>query len=96
MMDDGERLYLIENAAWSTAFAYVAGRQELLNDEGRASELPILAAGEFADLWAKRYRELAERGVHMNGLYIRDIKQHFDAWLAEKQAGNTEEQGEQQ
>lgn len=96
MMDDGERLYLIENAAWSTAFAYVSGRQDVLIDEGRASELPILAAGEFADIWAKRYRGLAERGVHMNGLYVRNLKQHFDAWLAEKQAGNTEEQGEQQ
>lgn len=89
-MDDGERLYMIENAAWSTAFAYVAGRQDLLNDEGRASELPILAASEFADLWAKRHRELAERGVHYT-LYVRDIKQNFDAWLAARTESTNEE-----
>jgi hypothetical protein len=89
-MDDGERLYMIENAAWSTAFAYVAGRQDLLNDEGRASELPIMAAGEFADMWAKRHRDLAERGVH-HTLYVRNIKQHFDAWLAARTEGANEE-----
>ena len=94
MDDDGERLFIIENAAWSTAFAYVAGRQDLLNEEGRSSELPILAAGEFADLWAKRHRDLAERGVTTT-LYVRDIKQHFDAWLAAATT-TTEEQGEQQ
>lgn len=88
-MDDGERLYIIENAAWSTAFAYVAGRQDLLNDEGRSTELPILAAGEFADLWAKRHRDLAERGVR-NTLFVRDIKQHFDAWLAARTENTTE------
>jgi len=90
MSDDGERLFMIENAAWSTAFAYVAGRQDLLNEEGRYMELPLLAAGEFADLWAKRHRELAERGV-INHLYVRDIKQHFDAWLSARNENNTED-----